>query len=86
MKHTEERRQSILQLLRTSKKLSIEQAMSALDVSESTVRRLFAQLEAEGLAIRTYGGICFNDAVSGALCIQLVFRVHSDWCKRYLAE
>ncbi len=66
MKHTEERRQSILQLLRTSKKLSIEQAMSALDVSESTVRRLFAQLEAEGLAIRTYGGICFNDAVSGA--------------------
>lgn len=63
MKHTEERRQSILQLLRTSKKLSIEQVMSMLDVSESTVRRLFAQLESEGLAIRTYGGICFNDAV-----------------------
>lgn len=65
MKHSEQRRQNVLQILRTSKKLSIEQAMSMLDVSESTVRRLFAQLEEEGLAIRTYGGICFNDAGPG---------------------
>ena len=66
MKHSEQRRQNILQILRTSRKISIEQAMSMLDVSESTVRRLFAQLEREGVAIRTYGGICFNDAIAGA--------------------
>ena len=66
MKHNDTRRQIIIQSLRTSKKLSIEQAMQALDVSESTVRRLFAQLENEGLVIRTYGGICFNESVLGA--------------------
>lgn len=65
MKPSEERRKSVIQLLHTSKRISIDQTMKALDVSESTVRRLFAQLEAEGLAIRTYGGICLNDTVVG---------------------
>ncbi len=62
MKHSELRKQTVMQILRTSKKLSIEKAMKTLDVSESTVRRLFAQLEDEGAAIRVYGGICYNDA------------------------
>lgn len=66
MKHNDTRRQIIIQALRTSKKLSIEQAIQTLDVSESTVRRLFSQLEDEGLVIRTYGGICFNESVLGA--------------------
>lgn len=62
MKQIEQRRQDALQLLRTSKKLTIEEAIEALGVSDSTVRRLFAQLENDGVAIRTYGGICYNDA------------------------
>ncbi len=62
MKHSDERRQNLIQLLRTSKKLTIEQTMKALDVSDSTVRRLFTHLESDGLAVRTYGGICYNDA------------------------
>lgn len=65
MKHSELRKQTVMQILRTSKKLSIEKAMKKLDVSESTVRRLFAQLEEEGVAIRVYGGICYNDTFGG---------------------
>ena len=64
MKHSELRKQTVMQMLRTTKKLTIEKAMKVLDVSESTVRRLFAQLEAEGLAIRVYGGICYNDSLA----------------------
>jgi DeoR/GlpR family transcriptional regulator of sugar metabolism len=65
MKHGELRKQTVMQILRTSKKLTIEKAMKTLDVSESTVRRLFTQLEEDGDAIRVYGGICYNDASSG---------------------
>ncbi len=63
MKHSELRKQTVLQMLRTAKRLTISKAMEVLDVSESTVRRLFAQLENEGLAIRVYGGICYNDSL-----------------------
>ena len=65
MKPSEQRRQNILQVLKASKKITIEQAMEMLEVSESTVRRLFAQLENEGQAIRTYGGICANESGGG---------------------
>ncbi len=58
MKNSDSRKQSALKMLRTSKKLTVEEAMQAFGVSESTVRRLFAQLEAEGEVIRAYGGIC----------------------------
>lgn len=58
MKSSDIRKQNVLKMLRTSKKLSVEDAMRTLGVSESTVRRLFAQLEAEGEGIRAYGGIC----------------------------
>ena len=46
MKNSDSRKQSALKMLRTSKKLTVEEAMQAFGVSESTVRRLFAQLEA----------------------------------------
>ena len=38
-------------------KLSLNEAMELLDVSESTVRRMFAKLERDGVAIRTHGGV-----------------------------
>ena len=46
MKNCDRRRQSVLNMLRKTKKLTVEEAMQAFGVSESTVRRLFAQLEA----------------------------------------
>lgn len=38
-------------------RITLNEAMEFLDVSESTVRRLFARLEENGVAIRTHGGI-----------------------------
>lgn len=58
LKSSDMRKQSVLRMLRTSNKLTVEEAMQAFGVSESTVRRLFAQLEADGEVIRAYGGIC----------------------------
>ena len=55
-----------MNMLRKTKKLTVEEAMQAFGVSESTVRRLFAQLEAEGEVIRAYGGICFTGRSDGA--------------------
>lgn len=47
----------ILDLLKSSGKLSIGDGIKILNTSESTVRRLFIKLENEGKAIRTIGGI-----------------------------
>ena len=64
MNKAEIREKDIMALLRVSGKVSVGEAMALLDVSESTVRRLFNKLEAAGLAVRTYRGISIN-AVSG---------------------
>ena len=64
MNKAEIREKDIMALLRVSGKVSVGEAMALLDVSESTVRRLFNKLEADGLAVRTYRGISLN-AVSG---------------------
>lgn len=65
MNKAEIREKDIMALLRVSGKVSVAEAMALLDVSESTVRRLFCKLEADGLAVRTYRGISIN-TVSGA--------------------
>ncbi len=65
MNKAEIREKDIMALLRVSGKVSVSEAMALLDVSESTVRRLFNKLEADGLAVRTYRGISIN-TVSGA--------------------
>ena len=64
MNKAEIREKDIMALLRVSGKVSVGEAMALLDVSESTVRRLFNKLESDGLAVRTYRGISLN-AVSG---------------------
>ena len=64
MNKAEIREKEIMALLRVSGKVSVAEAMALLDVSESTVRRLFSKLEVDGLAVRTYRGISIN-AVSG---------------------
>ena len=64
MNKAEIREKEIMALLRVSGKVSVAEAMALLDVSESTVRRLFNKLEADGSAVRTYRGISIN-TVSG---------------------
>ena len=64
MNKAELREKDIMTLLRVSGKVSVAEAMALLDVSESTVRRLFNKLEADGSAVRTYRGISIN-TVSG---------------------
>ena len=51
------REQELMNQLRIKGKLELGEAVELLQVSESTVRRLFARLEEEGKIIRVYGGI-----------------------------
>ncbi len=51
-----EREQEVLQRLRESGHLSVRQLSQQLYTSESTVRRILAQLERKGLVRRSYGG------------------------------
>lgn len=58
-----DRLQPLLARLSIVRTLSLAEAMELLDVSESTARRMFAQLEHSGAAIRTHGGIrCVEQA------------------------
>lgn len=57
MKKSELREGILLEHLKAKKRLSLSEAIELLDVSESTVRRLFIRLENAGFAIRSYGGI-----------------------------
>lgn len=51
-----EREQEIMELLRESGHLSVRQLSQQLYTSESTVRRILADLEQKGLVRRSYGG------------------------------
>ncbi len=57
MKKTDRQEQLILEKLKSCKKITLAQAMELLQVSESTVRRLFIRLENKKVAIRNYGSI-----------------------------
>lgn len=57
MKLTRETRQIVLDALAERTKLNVLEVSKLIDVSEATTRRLFVQLEKEGLVIRTFGGI-----------------------------
>ena len=49
--------QRLLEILSVQQKISLSETMKLFDISESTARRLFAELETKGLVIRTHGGI-----------------------------
>jgi len=46
-----------MEMLRLSNRLEVSVVAASLDISEATVRRLFAQLEEQGKAIRVIGGV-----------------------------
>jgi DeoR/GlpR family transcriptional regulator of sugar metabolism len=47
----------LLEMLQVNKKLDVRTVAETLDISEATVRRLFARLEEEGKVIRIHGGV-----------------------------
>ena len=61
-----DREQELMTRLSVLHRLSLNDAMDLLDVSESTARRLFTKLEQSGVVIRTHGGI---QAVNNATTI-----------------
>ncbi|MCA9127544.1 MAG: DeoR/GlpR transcriptional regulator [Planctomycetales bacterium] len=61
---TDQRRVRLLELIRAEGFVSIPDLKSALDVSESTVRRDLDFLESEGEARRTHGGVFFTGQAS----------------------
>lgn len=70
------RRAAVLDLLAEHGRLSVAQAVTALGVSEATIRRDFADLAAEQLVTRTHGGI-----VATAVAYELPYRyraAHGD--------
>ena len=59
----QDRIQALMARLSIVRTLSLAEAMELLNVSESTARRMFSQLEHTGAAIRTHGGIrCVDQA------------------------
>ncbi len=56
-KRNTEAEQSILNYLAANQKLSTKDAISLFHLSESTIRRIFINLEKEKKAVRTFGGI-----------------------------
>lgn len=52
-----EREKLILEQLYLKTKLDLNEVMNILNISESTVRRIFSKLEKTGKVIRTHGGI-----------------------------
>lgn len=52
-----EREKVLMERLTRQRKLDLDEAVGLLEVSESTVRRIFSKLEESGKAIRTHGGL-----------------------------
>jgi DeoR/GlpR family transcriptional regulator of sugar metabolism len=57
MKKREVRSSRLLEMLQHNRQLDVGTVAETLSISEATVRRLFAQLDAEGKVIRTHGGV-----------------------------
>lgn len=58
--------------------LSLAEAMDLLHVSESTIRRMFAQLERSGVAIRIHGGIRAADQAPTAYSFEYGAKMNID--------
>src|SRR2546423_3685781 len=61
---TPERRQHIRRLLEEEQRVSVPELSQHFAVSEVTIRKDLAWLEAQGLALRTHGGAILNVAGS----------------------
>ena len=62
----ENREKNVLDLLEKRQYVSVEEVSHAFDVSDSTTRRIFGELQNKGLITRTHGGAKINDANNAA--------------------
>ena len=58
MKKREIIQAKLLRLLQQYRRVSVSDAVSALNLSEATIRRYFADLESAGKLLRVHGGVC----------------------------
>lgn len=77
MKKTEKHISVLEEALKINYRLRISDAMQLLDVSESTARRLFRQMEEEGGVIRVHGGIQPAGIPAGEYRYDLVENRHT---------
>ncbi|BEP14581.1 DeoR/GlpR family DNA-binding transcription regulator [Acidothermaceae bacterium B102] len=80
----EDRHQTILQLLQARGQVAIADLSARFAVSEMTIRRDLAQLEADGLLRRTHGGAARTDSGSFEPPFALRARMHPE-AKRAIA-
>ena len=76
-----EREEFIMDKLYARKKLEISEAIELIGASESTVRRIFNDLERTGKAIRTHGGITL---VSGPSEYSFESLIHENFKQKQL--
>ncbi|MBE6958770.1 MAG: DeoR/GlpR transcriptional regulator [Ruminococcaceae bacterium] len=74
----QDRLQALMGRLSIVRTMSLAEAMELLDVSESTARRMFAELEYSGAAIRTHGGICCVDRAPTAYSFEFGAKLNID--------
>lgn len=72
----ENREKNVLDLLEKRQYVSVEEVSHAFDVSDSTTRRIFGELQNKGLITRTHGGAKINDANNAAP--SFTFRIHQN--------
>ena len=77
VKLTKETRQIVLNSLEEHTKLNVIEVSKLIDVSEATTRRLFVQLEKEGLVIRTFGGIQLRRSSGASYSFNLSSSLHT---------
>ena len=56
-----ERKNRILAILQTDKRVVVGELSKQFDVSEETIRRDLEKLEKEGLVVKAYGGAVLNE-------------------------
>lgn len=74
----QDRLQALMARLSIVRTMTLAEAMELLDVSESTARRMFGQLEHSGAAIRTHGGICCVDRAPTAYSFEFGAKLNID--------
>ena len=60
-----ERKNRILSILQTEKKVVVSELSKLFSVSEETIRRDLEKLEHEGLVVKAYGGAVLNENAQG---------------------
>ena len=73
-----EREKILIEKLHLNKKIELNEAVEMLNVSESTARRIFNELEENGKAIRTHGGIVPALGNNPEYSFELLMKSHFD--------